>query len=182
MTLILILVVAIAVISLAERSVEHLLLAIAGLCFSAAAFLFIVDDVGRAILLSSVLAAAVLGASIVKYNHSGLKLIVTDLPLAFAGTVPFFVVQYPLAVTAVVTGSVVLVGAVVATLIWVQGTPISLGWQTIIFGVALIGLIAAYRASGGAAFLQRSVAQRRCFLSTFIASCSTRIPGASSAA
>lgn len=170
MTLILILAVAVAVILLAERSVEHLGLAIAGLCFGAALLLFVVDDVRRAILLSSVLAAAVLGASIVKYNHSGLKLIVTDLPLAFAGTVPFFVVQYPLAVMAVLTGSIALAGAVVATVIWVQGTPIPLGWQTIIFGAALIGLIAAYRASGGAAFLQRSVAQRRCFLSTFIAS------------
>ena len=37
----------------------------------------------------------------VKYNHSGLKLTVTDLPLAFAGTVPFFIVQYPLAAIAV---------------------------------------------------------------------------------
>ena len=115
MTLILILAVAVAVILLAERSVEHLWLAIAGLCFGAALLLFVVDDVRRAILLSSVLAAAVLGASIVKYNHSGLKLIVTDLPLAFAGTVPFFVVQYPLAVMAVVTGSIVLAGAVVVT-------------------------------------------------------------------
>jgi hypothetical protein len=45
------------------------------------------------------MAAAISGASLVKYNHSGLNLIITDLPLALAGTVPFFI-QYPRAVVA----------------------------------------------------------------------------------
>src|SRR6266851_1461239 len=90
MSLTLIIVAAIAAIWLAERSVEHLKLAIAALCFSAAVLLFVVTDFERAILLSSILAAAIFGASRFKYNHSGLKLIVTDLPLAFAGTVAFF--------------------------------------------------------------------------------------------
>ena len=55
MTLTLIIVVAIAVIWLAERSIEHLKLAIAALCVIAAALLFIVADLERAILLSSIL-------------------------------------------------------------------------------------------------------------------------------
>jgi len=97
MALTLALVAAIGVIWFAERSLERLNLAIAGLCFSAAVLLFVVDDFGRAILLSSIVAAAISGASWVKYNYSGLKLIVTDLPLAFAGTVPFLVAQYPIA-------------------------------------------------------------------------------------
>ncbi len=57
MTLILICVAAAAVIWFAERSVEHLKLAIAALCFCAAVLLFAVTDFERAILLSSVLAA-----------------------------------------------------------------------------------------------------------------------------
>jgi hypothetical protein len=161
---------AIAVVWLAERSVEHLKLAIAALCFMAAMLLFAVADLERAILLSSILAAAISGASYVKYVHSGLKLTVTDLPLAFAGTVPFFIVQYPLAVTAVLAGSIVLVLAAAACVLAMAGPPVSLELRIILFGVALAGLVAAYRASGGAVAFQRIAAHRRCFFSSFIAS------------
>ncbi|MGB8401001.1 sulfatase-like hydrolase/transferase [Bradyrhizobium sp.] len=166
----LIIVAAIAVIWFAERSVEHLKLAIAALCFSAATLLFFVTDFERAILVSSILVAAIFGASNIKYNYSGLKLIVTDLPLAFAGTVPFFVVQYPLAVTAVVTGGIALVLVAVATLLYVRGPSVSLELQVLLFSLACIGLVATYGASGGAASFQRIAALRRCFFSTFIAS------------
>jgi len=170
MTLTLIILAAIAVIWLAERSVEHLKLAIAALCFIAAVLLFVVTDFERAILLSSILVAAIFGASNVKYNHSGLKLIVTDLPLAFAGTVPFFIVQYPLAVIAVLAAGIALILAAVAALLYVPGPPVSLEFQVLLFSIAFIGLVAAYRAGGGAVSLQRIAAQRRCFFSTFIAS------------
>lgn len=170
MTLILILVFAAAVIALAERSFAHLALAVTGLCFSAAVLLFAVGDIARAILLASMLAAAVYGASLVKYKHSGLKLIVTDLPLMFAGTVPFFVVQYPLAVMTVAAGTVALAGAVIATLLYVPGAPISFGWQVAILIAAAAGLLAAYRTSGGMSVFQSIASQRRCFLSAFIAS------------
>ena len=117
---------AIGVIVLAERSVEHLLFAMAALFFSAAVLLFIVVDFDRAILLACVLAAAITATSTIKYNHSALKLIVTDLPLVFAGTVPFFIVQYPRAVLAVLTGSTALTLAAIATLIYGTGSPIPL--------------------------------------------------------
>jgi Sulfatase len=170
MTLTLIIVAAIAVIWLAERSVEQLKLAIAALCFIAAVLLFAVADFERAILLSSILVAAIFGASNVKYNHSGLKLIVTDFPLAFAGTVPFFVVQYPVTVAAVLAGGIALVLAVVAALLYVPGPPISLELQVLLFSMACLGLLAAYRASGGPASFQQIAALRRNFLSTFVAS------------
>jgi hypothetical protein len=115
MILALILLAAIGIILLAERCVERLPFAIASFCLSAAVLLLAVADFDRAILLATLLAAAVTGASIVKYNHSALKLIVTDLPLLFAGTVPFFIVQYPRAVMAVLVGSVALASAAVAT-------------------------------------------------------------------
>ena len=119
MTLTLIIVAAIGVIWLAERSVEHLRLAIAALCFSAAVLLLAVADFERAILLSSILAAAVFGASSVKYNHSGLKLTVTDLPLVFAGTVPFLIAQYPIAAMSVLVGGIALIAAAIAALLYV---------------------------------------------------------------
>jgi len=170
MTLTLIIVVAIAVICLAERSVEHLKLAVAALCLMVAVLLFVVADLERAILLSSILAAAIFGASNVKYRHSGLKLTVTDLPLAFAGTVPFFIVQYPLAVTAFFSGAIALMLAAVAACLYGAGPPVSPELRVMLFSVAAIGLFAAYRTSGGPASFQRIAAQRRCFFSSFIAS------------
>ena len=170
MSLALIIVTAIAVLWFAERSVEHLKLAVAAVCFSTAVLLFVVTDLERAILLSSILAAGIFGASKVKYNHSGLKLIATDLPLAFAGTVPFLLAQYPLALVAVLAGSIALMLAAVATLLYVRGPPVSLELQVLFFSVACIGLVAAYRASGGPVTFQRNAALRRCFLSSFIAS------------
>jgi len=180
MTLTLVLVAAVGAIWFAERSLEHLKLAIAALCFSAAALLFVVADFGRAILLSSILATAISGASRVKYNHSGLKLIVTDFPLAFAGTVPFLIVQYPIAIITVVGGGIVLILTAIAAL-YMPGWPISLEVQIILLGTALAGLVAAYKAGGGAISYQRIAAERRCFYSTFIASLLNPLSGDSSA-
>ena len=170
MILALIIVAAIAVICAAERGVEHLRFSIAALCSIAAMLLFAVTDLERAILLSSILVVAILGASSVKYRHSGLKLTVTDLPLAFAGTMPFFIVQYPLAVTAFLAGTSVLIVAAAAALLYVAGPPVSREHQLILFIAAAIGLFAAHRTGGGAAAFQRIAAQRRCFFSTFMAS------------
>jgi hypothetical protein len=167
--MILILVAAAGVIWLAERSVAHLALAVAALCFGTAVLLFVVGDFERAILLSSILVLAIFGASSVKHRHSGLKLIVTDLPLLFVGTVPFFFVQYPLAVTAVLAGGLALILAAVAALI-MAGQPVSLLVQILFFGAAMLGLIAAYKAGGRAIAFQRIAAERRCFFSSFIAS------------
>ena len=170
MTLTLIIVAAITVVWLAECSVEHLRLAIAALCFVAAVVLFVVTDFERAILLSSILVAAIFGASSVKYKHSGLKLTVTDLPLVFAGTIPFFAVQYPLAVAAVLAGGVALILAAAATLRYVAGPPVSPELQILLFGIFSMGLFAAYKAGGGTISFQRIAAQRRCFFSAFMAS------------
>jgi hypothetical protein len=170
MTLTLIIVAAVGVIWFAERSAEHLKLAIAALCFSAAVLLFAVADFERAILLSSMLAAAVFGASSIKHNHSGLKLTVTDLPLLLAGTVPFFIVQYPLAAMAVIGGGIALMLAAIAALLYLSGPPVSLQLQALLLGIACVNLAAAYKASGGSVSFQRIAAQPRCFFSAFIAS------------
>ena len=170
MTLTLILLAAIGVILLAERSAEHLPFAIASLSFNAAIILFIVCDFDRAILLASVLAAAITAASTIKFDHSALKLIVTDLPLMFAGTVPFFISQYPRAVFAVLTGSGAFVLAAIVTLTYGAGPSVSLDVRVVLFGVTLVCIVAAFRKSGGGISFQRTMAQRRCFYSTFMAS------------
>ena len=170
MILTLILVAAIAAIWLAEQSVEQLRLAVAAQCFIAAVALFVITDIERAILLSSIVVATIFGASKVKYDHSGLKLTVTDVPLMFAGTVPFFIVQYPFAVTAVFAGGIALVLAAVAVLLYAAGHPVSSELQFVLFGMSSIGLVAAYRTSGGTSSFQRIAAEPRCFFSAFIAS------------
>src|SRR4029453_339048 len=116
MILTLILLAAIGVILLAERSAEHLPFALATLALSAAAISFIVGDFDRGILLAGVLAAAITAASTIKHDYSALKLTVTAVPLMFAGTVPFFLSPYPPAVFAVRTGTAALIVAVIATL------------------------------------------------------------------
>ena len=170
MALTLTLLVAIGVITLSERSVEHLLFAIAALCFNGALLLFVVADVERAVLLSCIMAATITGASIVKYNHSALKLVVTDLPLVFAGTVPFFVTQYPRVIIAVLAGTLILIFASAAVLLWAAGSPISLELRILSFSLALIGLATGFRMGGTAASSQQSMTQRRCFYATFMAS------------
>ena len=138
MILLLIFLAAIGLILLAERSLEHLAFAVAAFCLSTAVLLLVVADFDRAILLAGLLAAAITAASTVKYNHSALKLIVTDLPLLFAGTVPFFIVQYPRAVLAALSGAAALALAVGATLVYGDGPPVDLAVRVSLFGLALI--------------------------------------------
>ncbi|MGN6309193.1 MAG: sulfatase-like hydrolase/transferase [Xanthobacteraceae bacterium] len=149
---------------------EHLKLAAGALCFSVAALMFVVGDPERATVLALVIVAAIHGASALKYAHSGLKLTVTDLPLLLAGTVPFFFVQYPVAVTAALAGLLGLVAIAVVALLYLPGTPLPLAAQLAFFGFTALGLALAYRSSGGASALQRIAAQPRCFYSAFIAS------------
>ena len=170
MILTLILLTAIGVILLAERSAAHLPFAIATLFLSAAAISFIVGDFERAMLLASALAAAITAASTVKHDYSALKLTVTDVPLMFAGTAPFFVSQYPRAVLVVLTGTVVLIVTVIATLIHGTGPSVPLDVRVLLFSVTLVCAIIAFRLGGGGIAFQQIIAQRRCFYSTFMAS------------
>ncbi|MEH2490969.1 sulfatase-like hydrolase/transferase [Bradyrhizobium sp. AZCC 2230] len=169
MTLIFILVAAIAAVALTERSVEHLLFAVAALLFNAALLLVFLADVERAILLSGMLAVAIAGISIVKFNHSALKLTVSDLPLAFAGTVPFFVLQYPRMMLGVLAGSALFAFASSAVLLYAAGSPISIALRILLFLLALIGFAKA-SASTGVTLLRLTLTQGRCFYATFMAS------------
>jgi len=170
MTLALIIVAAIGAVVLIERSPEHLLFAIAALFFNAALLLIFVADFERAILLSGILASAVASVSIVKFNHSALKLTVSDLPLVFAGTVPFFVLQYPRVMLGVLVGGVSLVFASTVVLLFAAGSPISMESRILFFTLALIGFATASTVKGAAASLRLTKSQPGCFYSTFMAS------------
>ncbi len=166
---VLILVAAIAVVALTERSVEHLPFAVAALLFDAALFLLFLGDVERAILLSGLLAVAIAGTSSVKFHHSALKLTVSDLPLAFAGTVPFFVLQYPRMVLGVLAGSALIVFASGAVLLYAAGSPIPVTVRILLFVLALIGFATASM-SKSTALLRTTLTQGRSFYTTFVAS------------
>lgn len=169
MTLIFILVAAIAAVALTERSVEHLPFAVAALFFNAALFLVFLGDAERAILVSGMLAVAIAGISSVKFHHSALKLTVSDLPLAFAGTVPFFVLQYPRMMLGVLAGSALFVFASGAVLLYAAGPPIPVAVRILLFVLALIGFAWA-SASKGTALLRTTLTQGRSFYATFMAS------------
>lgn len=170
MTLALMLVATIGVVALTERSVEHLPFAMAALLLNAALLLLFVADLDRAVLLSGLLALAIAGASIVKFRHSALKLTVPDVPLMFAGTMPFFASQYPRATFVVAAGIVSFVFASAVVLLYAAGSPVSAASRMILVSLALIGLAAAAAVNDRAASLRRTLTEPRCFYSTFMAS------------
>ncbi len=170
MVLILICLLAVGVLAFAERSPKHVAFALATQCLCVAALMLIVGDAERAVLLSTLMTAAIVGASTVKYVHSGLKLTVTDLPLLFAGTVPFFFVQYPRAVASVLAGVAAVAVAAVTILVYAAGPPLSLNLRVALLAAALLACALSYRRSGGAAAFRRIIAEPRCFYSSFMAS------------
>jgi hypothetical protein len=163
------LVAAIGAVALTEGSLEHLLFAIAALLLNAALLLVFVADFERAVLLSGMLAVAIAGASIVKFNHSALKLTVSDLPLAFAGTVPFFVSQYPRMMLGVLIGGISLALASIAVLFYAGGSPVSVVFRILMFGFA-VAAFATAAAMKGVQSLRLNLTEQRCFYSTFMAS------------
>src|SRR3954452_11813417 len=140
--------IAIGVLWFAERSLAHIALAAASLFSIAALLLLVVGDLERAILLSCIVVLGIVAASEVKYRHSGLKLIITDLPLLLAGTVRFFFVQYKLAVAAVIGGCILLFAAALVTLHAMSGPPLAAGWRLSLLVIAAASLAIGYRISG----------------------------------
>ena len=164
-----ILVATIIAVALTERSVEHLPFAVAALLFNAALFLVFLGDAERAILLSGMLAVAIAGISSVKFDHSALKLTFSDLPLAFAGTVPFFVLQYPRMMLGVLAGAALFVFASGAVLLYAAGPAIPVAVRILLLVLALIGFAWA-SASKSTALLRLTLTQGRSFYATFMAS------------
>ncbi len=171
----LIVVAVVGAVALTERSTEHLPFAIAALLCNAALLLIFVADFDRAILLSGIVAITIAGASTVKFDHSALKLTISDLPLVFAGTVPFLVLQYPRVMLGVLVSIVLFVAASIAVLLYAAGPPMSLALRLLLFNVAVIGFAAAAATKDAIAPSRLALTQRRSFYSTFMASLVDRV-------
>lgn len=153
-----------------ERSLDRLFFASAAYCSLVAVQLLIVADLERAMLLAAILAVAIVGASKIKLHHSGLKLTVADLRLAFAGTIPFLLVQYRRAAATVLAVGMALLLAALSTLLQAGGPPLP-GDVRMLFFAAAVGVFAlAYRACGGARSFRSTRTERGGFFSTFMAS------------
>ena len=148
-----------AALAASERSLDRLFFAAAALCVLAGVLLLIVADLERALLLAAILAAAIVGASKVKFHHSGIKLTVADFALAFAGTIQFLVAQYRRAAMAVLAGGLALIVAALATLVQAGGPPLPLELRALLFTVALGACAWAYRASGSSQSFRRTTTQ-----------------------
>src|SRR5579862_9123986 len=170
MLLLLICLLAVGVIAFAERSTRQVWFALTVQALLAAVFALILGDLDRAILLSALVTAAIAADSMVKYSHSGLKLVVTDLPLMMAGTVPFFIVQYPRAVASVVVGGIAAIVVALAIVLYAAGAPLSLDLRILLLTVAVAVCALTYRISGGAAAFRSTVTEPRGFFSSFMAS------------
>jgi hypothetical protein len=159
-----------AALAASERNFGRLFFATAAYGGLVGALLSIVADLERAVLLAAILAAAIVGASKIKLHHSGIKLTVGDFPLAFAGTVPFLLVQYRRTAVTVLAVSIALVLAAVATLLQAGGPPLPRDLRTLFFAAGLGVFALAYRACGGAQSFRRTLTERGGFFSTFMAS------------
>ena len=170
MTMIVLCTAVLALLAASERGADRIFFAAAAFCSLSGALLLIVADLERALPLAAILAAAIIGASNVKFHHSGIKLTVADFALAFAGTIPFLVAQYRRAAMAVLVAALALALAALATLVLADGRPLPLELRALLFAAALGACGLAYRRSGGSQSFRRTVAERSCFFSTFMAS------------
>jgi hypothetical protein len=153
-----------------ERDRWHLALSATGIALVAAFLSLLTDDLQRAMLLA-VIGAAVIGlVSHAKFTHSGFKLTAADVPLLFAGTVPFIIQQYPVMAATLVTATAAALVAIGLTISHVGGDPASLSARLAVLALALGGFVAAFRLGGGRAAFQQAVATRGCFVSSFLAS------------
>ncbi|NJO22163.1 MAG: sulfatase-like hydrolase/transferase [Sphingomonadales bacterium] len=159
-----------AALAVSERSLDRLFFAAAALCSLVGVLLLIVADLERAMLLAAILATTIIGASKIKLHHSGIKLTAADFALAFAGTVPFLVVQYRRTAVGVLAGSMALLFAALATFVQAGGPPLPLDFRALFFAVAIGACALAYRVSGASESFQLTLTQGSCFFSTFMAS------------
>lgn len=159
-----------SVLALAEREPLRFLFASASLSVLACALLIATGDRERALGLAAFLATAIWAVSKVKYYLSGRKLIVADVPLALAGTIPFMMVQYRRIMSTVFLVGLALIGAAVATSVWGGGETVPLAMRATAFGVSLLAGAVALRIGGGAAALSSGVETPHGELSTFAAS------------
>lgn len=170
MSLVAFFVVVFAALAVSERDPGRLFFAAAAYCSLAAVQLLLFPDLERPMLLAAILAVAIVGASKIKLYHSALKLTVADLRLAFAGTIPFLLVQYKRAAAIVLATAMALVLAALTAILQAGGQELPWELRALIIAGAVSAFAVTYRACGGARAFRSTLTQRRGYFSTFVAS------------
>jgi hypothetical protein len=116
------------------------------------------------------MAAGIMGVSRLKHHHSGRKLMASDVPLLFAGTVPFMVRQYRRAAVAAIGGA----GAAIVAMAWIvtafEGPLWDVGPRAAFVAGALAASLVTLRACGGATAFRATVGARDGAFASFMAS------------
>jgi hypothetical protein len=159
-----------ATLAASERTPGRFALALSGVLAGAAIVLLMVGDLERALLVTAVLAAGLISASMVKHHHSGIKLVAADYQLLFAGTLPFLIAQYRRAAVLVLLGTALLVAALLATVALAAGPTIPLWLRFLLVPSGLGVYFLAYRAHEPGHDYRGSIMERHSYVSTFVAS------------
>jgi len=170
MSLLEIAVIALGALAATEREPGRIVLAGAGSLTLAALLLQFVGDVERALLLALPIAVAITGVSRLKHHLSGRILTAADMPLLFAGTVPFMVRQYPVATAGTAASGAVLALAATIALQAEGGEQLAPAARAAALAVALFLCATALRFAGGAETFRHGLEDNRGHLSTFFAS------------
>ena len=153
-----------------ERGVGRCLFAASVVVTVTALIALVTGDIERATALASLLTLAVIGASMVKFHHSARVLIAADLPLAFAGTVPFFFAQYRRMTIGLCAGGAALLGIAIGICLRGGGIPLDPINRFVFLAISGVLCAAAVRANGGVRAFRASVVQPGGYVSTFAAS------------
>lgn len=153
-----------------EREPHRVAFAAALFAALAGAFALILGDLERALVLCALVFIAIEAVSRVKHHHSGRKLIAADVPLLFAGTVPFMMTQYRRTMILILSGTASLVLATGVCLASTGGPALATGTRGALLAVAVCVGVLVHRLAGGADAFTRGIEQPHGFVSTYLAS------------
>ncbi len=170
MLLFLIAAVVLGALAVSEREPRRVLFAVALFAVFSGALLLGLGDLERAMGLAALIFFAIDAVSRIKHHHSGRKLIAADVPLLFAGTVPFMMTQYRRTMLLILTGFAGLVLASGACLAATGGSSLASGTRGIVLAIAVCVAGMIYWLAGGAGAFTCGIEQPHGFISTYLAS------------
>ena len=170
MLLLLMTVVVIGALAISEREPLRVLFTAASFAVLSGVLMLVLGDLERAMGLAALLFVAIAAVSRIKQHHSGRKLIAADLPLLFAGTVPFMMTQYRRTMLLILAGFACLVLASGSLLAAPGGSALTVGTRGAVLAVSVCVAAMIYRIGGGAPGFTHGIEQPHGFLSTYLAS------------
>jgi Sulfatase len=153
-----------------ERGGSRVIFSASAIATLAAAISLATGDIERATTIAAIITVALTGASMVKFHHSARTLIAADIPLAFAGTVPFFFAQYRRMMLALSAGIVALSATAIGVIASTGGDRLAVIDRASLLVICLTSGALALHFNGGATALQKFIVQPHSYISTFAAS------------